>query len=67
MPAKVVLRMNFHDEVAVDMFYLDDKDKLKHTIMLVMDTTPAPEHQESVRPRFPEGAGLLCFRMARCL
>ena len=36
-PVKLVLPMDFNDEVAVDIFYLYDKDQMKHTVLSAMD------------------------------
>ncbi|CAJ1346775.1 unnamed protein product [Effrenium voratum] len=36
-PARTVLPMDFNDEIAVDIFYLYDRGKIKHSILSVMD------------------------------
>ncbi|CAJ1436718.1 unnamed protein product [Effrenium voratum] len=69
-PAKTVLPMDFNDEVAVDLFYLYDQGKVKHSILSVMDLASgyhvcrkiqsklSEDLAESVRQLWLEWAGM---------
>ncbi|CAJ1331158.1 unnamed protein product [Effrenium voratum] len=69
-PARTVLPMDFNDEVAVDLFYLYDQGKVKHSILSVMDLASgyhvcrkiqsklSEDLAESVRQLWLEWAGM---------